>query len=74
MEKCLEVIQTTRHGHKCQAPGCSKIIPGRMPAIVLTIKEMIGGYETEIFLYFCDIECYNEYEAKRVIRICEKLP
>lgn len=63
MTKTLNVIQATRRGHTCSSPECQKRIPGRMPAIALTIEEVIDGHTQKFIAYFCDIDCYNAYES-----------
>jgi len=66
MIKRLEVIQATRRGHECSAPGCGKKIPGRMPAIALIQEDDSDEKKSKYITYFCSIDCYNEYEVRAV--------
>lgn len=61
--KKLELIASTKYAHLCDSPECQARIPARSSAVCLTKEEVIDGKKDIFHLYFCDINCFNDYEA-----------
>jgi len=62
MEQRLDVVQKTRKPHPCRGPGCKRRIPRGNQAFALIREEAIDGQLEKDIVYFCSIECYNDFE------------
>ena len=66
--KHLQLVQATRRGHICT--HCGKRGQGRMPALALIDQTRGGNGEIDkVITYFCNIDCFNDWEAK-----CKPIP
>ena len=61
--KKLELIASTKYAHLCDSPECGARIPAKSHAVELIIEEVIDGKKNVIHLYFCDIDCFNDWEV-----------
>lgn len=61
----LQRVKSPRNKHTCtQCRGGTK---PNTPVIALVVEDFIDGNRHRFISYFCCIECYNDFELKKIL-------